>query len=83
MLSSLDLTGPQASGADMHSLRTAVHLAFYSFDIRLPNCMGFSIRMAYIITKMNALATNITLSHLDTSSTSAFYYYTLYFRSQQ
>lgn len=26
------------------------------------------MRMAYVITKMNALTTNITLSHLDTSS---------------
>jgi len=28
--------------------------------------------MAYVVTKMNALATNITFSHFDTSSTSAY-----------
>lgn len=26
------------------------------------------MRMAYIVTEMNALSTNITLSHIDTSS---------------
>jgi hypothetical protein len=38
----------------------------------MPNCIASSMRMAYVITEMNALATNITLSHLDTSSTSTF-----------
>jgi hypothetical protein len=52
----------------MHSLSAAVYLAFYSFDIRVPDCIASSMRMAYIVTEMNALSTNITLSHIDTSS---------------
>jgi hypothetical protein len=53
----------------MHSLSTTVNLAFYTLDIRVPNCVASSMRMAYVITKMNALTTNITLSHFYTSST--------------
>ena len=68
-LSTLNLTRLQTSGADMHSLRAAVNLALYALYIRIPNCIAASMRMAYVVTKMNALATNITLSHIDTSST--------------
>ena len=50
----------------------AVDHAFYTFYIGFPHSAALSIGMAYVITEMNALATNITLSHLDTSSTSAF-----------
>lgn len=67
-LSSFHSAGLQAAGADMHSLGTAVYLALYTSDIGIPDSVGSSMRMAYIVTEMNALATNITLSHLDTSS---------------
>ena len=56
----------------MHSLGTAVHLALYVLNVRVPDRIASSMRMAYIVTKMNALAANITLSHLDTSSTYPF-----------
>lgn len=62
----------------MHPLRSTVHLAPNPLDIRFPHCIGLSIRMAYIMTELNALPTNITLSHFDTSSTLA-YYTLLYF----
>ena len=52
----------------MHSLGTAVYLALYVSDIGIPDSVGSSMRMAYIVSEMNALATNITFSHLDTSS---------------
>ena len=52
----------------MQSLGSAVHFALYPLDIRFPHCIGLSIRMAYIMTELNALPTNITLSHFDTSS---------------
>ncbi len=71
-LSSLYSAGSQTPGTDMHSLRAAAYFAPYSFDIRAPDCIASSMRMAYIITEMNALATNITLSHFDTSSTPAY-----------
>ena len=67
-LSSFDSSGLQAACADMHPLGTAVDFALYPFDIRFPYCIGLSIRMAYIMTELNAFPTNITLSHLDTSS---------------
>jgi len=51
----------------MHSLCSAVYHAFYTLNIGIPHCVASSMRMAYIITEMNALATNITLSHFDTS----------------
>lgn len=55
----------------MHSLRSTVYFAFHSFDIGFPHRIGFSIGMAYIVTKEDALTTNITLSHFATSSTPA------------
>ena len=68
-LSSLNLAGTQTACAYMHSLSAAVDLALYTLYIRVPNCVASSMRMAYIVTKMNAFSTNITLSHIDTSST--------------
>lgn len=55
----------------MHSLGSAIYLAPYSLDVRFPHRIGFFIGMAYIVTKEDALTTNITLSHLATSSTPA------------
>ena len=51
----------------MHSFRTTVNFAFYTSDIGIPDSVGSSMRMAYVITEMNALTTNITLCHDDTS----------------
>lgn len=67
----LHVARSQAAGADMHSLRTTVYLAFHSLDISFPHCIGLSIGMAYIVTKKDALAANITLSHFATSSAPA------------
>lgn len=53
----------------MYSLGTTVYLAFHFFYVGVPGRIAFSIRMAYIVTKMNTLAANITLSHFATSST--------------
>ena len=51
----------------MHGLGSSVNFAFHILDIRSPNLVGSSMGMAHVITKMNALATNITFSHLRTS----------------
>lgn len=51
----------------MHSLCAAVNLALNALYVRVPNSVASSMRMAYIVTKMNTLTANITLSHLDTS----------------
>ena len=57
----------------MHSLGTAVYLALYALNIRVPDRIGSSMGMAYVVTEMNALTANITFSHLDTSSTSSLF----------
>ncbi len=62
----------EASGANMHSLGSAIHLALYALNIGVPDCIASSMRMADIITEMYALAANITLSHLNTSLTHKF-----------
>lgn len=72
LLGSFNQPGPQAACTNMQPLVTAIHFTFYFLDIGLPNRVGSSMRMAYIVTKMNSLATNITFSHLDTSSTPAY-----------
>ena len=51
----------------MHGFGSAVYFAFHILDIRSPNFVGSSMGMAYVVTEMNAFATNITLSHLRTS----------------
>ena len=56
----------------MHPFGIAIHLALYSLDIRIPDCIASSMRMAHIVSEMNTLATNITFRHLDTSSTPAY-----------
>lgn len=56
----------------MHSPGTAVYLALYASDIGIPDSVGPSMRMAYVVAEMNALAANITFSHFDTSSKSSF-----------
>lgn len=70
-LSPFNQPGLKTACADMKPLVTAIHFTLNSLDIGLPNCVGSSMRMAYIVTEMNSLATNITFSHLDTSSTPA------------
>ena len=66
-LSSLYLAGTQAAGADMELLCATVNLTLNALYVRIPNRVASSMRVAYVITKMYSLATNITLSHPDTS----------------
>ena len=56
----------------MHSLCSTVHLTFNALNIRVPDRVASSMRMAYVVAEMNAFTTNITFSHFDTSSTSAY-----------
>lgn len=51
----------------MKSLGSAIYCALYASDIGIPDMIGSSMRMADIISKMNAFSANITLSHLYTS----------------
>ena len=65
-LSSFNFARLKASGANMKSLGSTVHFAFNRSDIGIPNMIGTSVRVAYVITEMNAFITNITLCHLST-----------------
>lgn len=66
---SLHFAGSQATGANVKPFGAAIHFAFNAFYVGFPHCICPSMRMAYIVTKLNALTANITFSHLDTSST--------------
>jgi len=62
--STLDLAGSQAAGADMHSLLGAVNVHSDFLDVGIPDSVGSSMRMADVISKMSALAADITFCHL-------------------
>ena len=62
--STLDLAGSQAAGADMHSLLSAVNVHSDFLDVGIPDSVGSSMRMADVISKMSALAADITFCHL-------------------
>ena len=66
-LSTLNFIGFQTSSTNMHSLSGTVYITFYFFNVGIPNTVGSSMRMAYVVTEMNALATNFTFSHFYTS----------------
>lgn len=66
-LSSFYFAGTQATGTNVNSLCCAVNFALNFLDVGIPNMIGSSMRMAYVVTKMNALATYCTFSHLCTS----------------
>jgi hypothetical protein len=53
----------QAASANVHLLVSTVDLNGYSLNIRIPDCVGSSMRMADVVAKMSALATDITLCH--------------------
>ena len=57
----------------MKLLSAAVNLTLNTLNVRIPNRVASSMRVAYVITKMYSLATNITLSHNDTSRLKQFY----------
>ena len=68
ILCSFNSAGFQARSTYMKSFGSSVYRTFYVFNIGIPNSVWSSMRMAYVVTEMNAFTTNITFSHLDTSS---------------
>jgi len=65
--SALYFTGSQAACTYVQFLAGAIHFAFNILNIGVPDSVRSSMRMAYVITEMSALTTNITFSHLYTS----------------
>ena len=53
----------------MHPFCTAVDFALNASYVGIPDPVGSSMGMAYFITEMSALATNIAFRHDRTSST--------------
>ena len=62
--SALDLAGSKAAGAHMHSLLRAIDVNSDLLDVGIPDSVGSSMRMADVISKMSALAADITFCHL-------------------
>lgn len=60
----LYFTGAKALCADIHLLDSAGNLDRYSLNIGVPDTIGSSMRMADVISKMSALAADITFCHL-------------------
>jgi hypothetical protein len=54
----------QAFDADVHVLGNAIFGDGHFLDIRLPLMLGSLIGMADVLSKLNALATDVTLSHV-------------------
>ena len=53
----------------MHSLGSAVHFALNLLNVGVPDSVRSSMRMADVVTEVNALAAYITFCHDDTSFT--------------
>lgn len=65
MLYPLDLTGTQATRANVQGCMSAVYIRFYFSDIGLPLSVGLAIGMGNIVTEHNAFAAEFTLSHFS------------------
>jgi hypothetical protein len=69
----LDLAGTQTTRADVNRLCTTVYDRLYATDVGLPSSVGLTIRVRYVMTEHNALATKVTFCHgSDTSCFSLF-----------
>ena len=61
--SSLDLTGAQATGANVNGLMSAVNDSLYLSDIGLPGSVGLSVRVRNLQSENHGLIANTTLCH--------------------
>ena len=62
-LSSFNPAGLQAACANVHSPCTTVDFTFNASDVGIPDTVGSSMGMAYVVTEMSALSTNCTFCH--------------------
>ena len=63
----LDLTGAQASRADVNMLRGSVYERLDSFHVRLEGAVSTDVRVRYGDAKIDALSAELALCHSDTS----------------
>ena len=66
-LSTVNLTGTKATGANSNGLGSTVNNCLYLTDVGLPGSVGLAVRVGNVVTKGNALAADTALSHFDTS----------------
>ena len=58
-----DLTGTEASGADVHMLGSTVHDRLDPLHIGLPGTVGAAVRVGDLIAEHNALVAEFTFGH--------------------
>ena len=58
-----DLTGTEASGADVHVGRSALHDRLHALDIGLPGTIGTTVRVGNSDTERNTLVAKLALCH--------------------
>ena len=63
--SALDLTGTQATRADVHSLVLAVHNCLDLSDVGLPGTIGMTVGMGNVASEDDALSAEFTLCHFE------------------
>lgn len=61
---SLNLTGPQAAGADMKRLVGSADIGAYILDIRLPRPCCLAVGVGNIVAKRYTFIANIAFCHL-------------------
>ena len=59
-----NLTGTQATGANVNSAGRTVYNCLYALNIRLPGAVAATVRVRNLNTKGNFFAANITFCHL-------------------
>ena len=61
--SSCDLTGTKATGANVHSARSAVDDSLNSFNIGLPGSVGTSVGVGNLNTELEFLVADLAFCH--------------------
>ena len=59
-----DLTGTEASGADVHVGRSAIHQRFHPLDIGLPGAVGAAVRVGNLDAENDVLVAEFTFGHV-------------------
>ena len=66
-LCALDLTGAQATRANINGRVRTVNDCLHLADVGLPGSVGLAVRVGNVVTKSHALAANAAICHFDTS----------------
>jgi hypothetical protein len=61
---SFDFSGTQAGSTNIHPLGGTVLLHHYGLDVRFPDSVGSSMRMADVVAEKSGFLTDLTLCHV-------------------